>query len=779
LTPASYAADSDSYEYYIKDFRVEVVANSDRSYDVTETITVYFNVESRGIFRDIQTRSSAERYRVENINVEGAPFVITEKSDYINVRIGDPDVWITGEKIYTITYTRLQYDDGEPDFDYFYMDLIGDKWDVPILNFSATVKLPDTAEIINYTITSGPSGSTDNIYAAGAVSGNVIDISMKKPLGPFMAVTLNVEMPQGTFYDAVVYAKPIVFHSIDVSAELDEYGVMTLTEVYDATINKAANIWHPAVYTDGVSSGKWIGPDGDDRNSFSPGFLDDHVGERIQFSYAYQIKFGITEFDSSHNFRIQMFSDNSDISVEKYTVSVVSPFEIYGVVFTDNYSERDPDAYTLTISNDGKQLFVEADAVPDAYYARVYFNSSGFKRAVTAGDFAVPIVAGIVAFLIYLFAFVRKPERKLVSPIEFYPPFDMNPAELGYIIDGKISNRDVTSLIYFWASHGHLSIEITDKSGGFTLHKISVPDSAHRSYETEMFEKLFAHGTDDKVTNENLQDMFSGTIYKTTREVKKSFTGDRSLDKIKHSAGLAALLIGVGYAFLFSVFSMLWVYTDDDTLYGGFFLGLLLYIAVSVLMSNYHRYKYKNPASNKVLAAISIILFAGFAYVIFMLAAGKSLTFVSTAITVASFAVMVFSVPFLNRKSDYGLTLLERIIGFKVFLQTAERSRLEMLLEQNPDYYYNILPYAQILGVSRIWEKKFDGLLRQPPTWCYGDGYVDTMRTYDLSKVTRSLSSSMTSSPSSSGGGGYSGGGGGFSGGGSPGGGGGGGGGRW
>ena len=174
LTPTVYAGEYDAYDYYIKDFRVDVIANSDRSYDVTEIITVWFNIESRGIFRDIQTTSSVERYRVENINVAGDPYTVTERSDYINVRIGDPDVYITGEKTYTITYTRLHYDDGEPDYDYFYMDLIGDKWDVPVANFSASVYLPEDAEINTYTITSGPTGSRGNDYALGSESGNEI-----------------------------------------------------------------------------------------------------------------------------------------------------------------------------------------------------------------------------------------------------------------------------------------------------------------------------------------------------------------------------------------------------------------------------------------------------------------------------------------------------------------------------------------------------------------------------------------------------------------------------
>lgn len=43
---------------------------------------------------------------------------------------------------------------------------------------------------------------------------------------------------------------------------------------------------------------------------------------------------------------------------------------------------------------------------------------------------------------------------------------------------------------------------------------------------------------------------------------------------------------------------------------------------------------------------------------------------------------------------------LEKITGFKKFLETAEKDRLEMLVHDNPKYFYNILPFAYVLGVS-------------------------------------------------------------------------------
>jgi len=777
LTPAVFAGVYDSYDYYIKDFRVSVIANNDRSYDVTETITVLFNIESRGIYRDIQTVSSAERYRVENINVAGDPFLITPQSDYINVRIGDPGIELIGEKTYTITYTRVHYDDGVPDYDYFYMDLIGDGWDVPIASFSAEVRLPPSAVIHNYTITSGSTGLTRNDFAEGAEYGNVIDVWMKQPLGPNMAVTLNVELLPGAFPDAVAYASPLIIHQLDVSAELDEYGVMKVTEVYDATVNDAVKSWHPSRYSDGVTVLSGIDPSGEPNPYFTfySDFLNPYVGKRIQFSLIYERSYPIEGWDASYRFSFELVGNAGEVSVEKYTLAVVSPYELFSAAFRDNFKYRDPDAYVSSLGGDGRRLYIEADADPDARYAYVVFSSYGFKRAMNAGDFIIPVIAAAAAVLIFLFAFVKKPGKKFITPIEFYPPDGMNPAEMGYIIDGKISGRDVTSLIYYWASHGHLAIEITDKSSNFILHRGTELDSAHTDYEKVMFRKLFTFGDWYQVKSSALKNVFYTTVSETCKAVILSYTGERSLDRFKRSAWWAAIALIIGCALMFYTFSKLWVYTAGDTINTGITMTIM-YMVMAVLISYYHRYKYKKPKSNAIVLAIFLILSFIFTLSVLAVSAGTSLTIASSVITAVSLAVSSFAAPFISRKTDFAISLLERIVGFKIFLRTAEKSRLEMLLAQNPDYYYNVLPYAQILGVSDIWKKKFDGLLRQPPTWCYGDGAEMVMHSGGMAGITSSLARSMTSSPSSDSGGSS---GGGFSGGGSSGGGGGGGGGRW
>ena len=60
---------------------------------------------------------------------------------------------------------------------------------------------------------------------------------------------------------------------------------------------------------------------------------------------------------------------------------------------------------------------------------------------------------------------------------------------------------------------------------------------------------------------------------------------------------------------------------------------------------------------------------------------------------------------------------------FRNFIEIAEKDKLEKLIDENPSYYYKVLPYAQVMGVSDVWENKFKGINLQPPEWAYGYNY--------------------------------------------------------
>ncbi len=150
--------------------------------------------------------------------------------------------------------------------------------------------------------------------------------------------------------------------------------------------------------------------------------------------------------------------------------------------------------------------------------------------------------------------------------------------------------------------------------------------------------------------------------------------------------------------------------------------------------------------------------------------------FVIAAIAL-SFLTMAFFAIIMKRPTLRGRKILDEMMGFKDFLEIAEKEELNLRNppQKTPELFEAFLPYALALGVDQQWCERFASVLasiRDPngneyrPSW-----YNGSWNSNRLSKTTNKISSSLNSAISSSvsppgsssggGGGGSSGGGGG------------------
>ena len=61
-------------------------------------------------------------------------------------------------------------------------------------------------------------------------------------------------------------------------------------------------------------------------------------------------------------------------------------------------------------------------------------------------------------------------------------------------------------------------------------------------------------------------------------------------------------------------------------------------------------------------------------------------------------------------KTYYGEEITSIIKGFKRFLVKSEKNKLEELTTERPSYFYDILPYAYVLNISKSIIKKFENI---------------------------------------------------------------------
>ncbi len=208
-----------------------------------------------------------------------------------------------------------------------------------------------------------------------------------------------------------------------------------------------------------------------------------------------------------------------------------------------------------------------------------------------------------------------------------------------------------------------------------------------------------------------------------------------------------------------------------------------LYTTVSVLQSNvkkelqaggYFRSKTVVPGAPKKHTGLKILL--GIVALVFVF--GWAGPLVIAGIVIGGFIGVMFLIA-MDARTEKGVAAKEHVEGLKLYLNVAEKDRLQKL--QSPDAKYaskapkktvelfeKLLPYAMVLGVEKGWAEQFKDLYKSPPDWYSGNwttfnaAYLATSLNSGIGGAVNSAFSAPSSSGSSgSGGGGFSGGGGG------------------
>ncbi|MGB5489476.1 MAG: DUF2207 domain-containing protein [Woeseiaceae bacterium] len=190
------------------------------------------------------------------------------------------------------------------------------------------------------------------------------------------------------------------------------------------------------------------------------------------------------------------------------------------------------------------------------------------------------------------------------------------------------------------------------------------------------------------------------------------------------------------------------------------------------LQADYNKKYFK---TNAMLNIPAVMIVLGTLLVAFNI--GRGVTPLVIAMVVLSFLTMALFAFIMRAPTLRGRKLLDEMLGFKEFLEIAEKDELNLRNppEKTPHLFETMLPFALALGVDQQWSERFATVLaniRGPdgseyrPSW-----YNGSWNSNNLSKTTNKLSSSLNSAISSSvsppgsssggGGGGSSGGGGG------------------
>ena len=137
-------------------------------------------------------------YPIEVLAVEtseGAPdqAQVTKQSDNLLIRIGDPNVTITGRHTYEITYRVEGALNGFEDHDELFWNVIGGQWRVPIEDVTVSAVMP--ADITQVACFAGPSGSRLPCDESTSTGGEATFAAAR--IAPRESLTVVVGFPTG------------------------------------------------------------------------------------------------------------------------------------------------------------------------------------------------------------------------------------------------------------------------------------------------------------------------------------------------------------------------------------------------------------------------------------------------------------------------------------------------------------------------------------------------------------------------------------------------------
>jgi uncharacterized membrane protein len=300
--------------------------------------------------------------------------------------------------------------------------------------------------------------------------------------------------------------------------------------------------------------------------------------------------------------------------------------------------------------------------------------------------------------------------RKPQIVVEYEPPENLRPAQIGVLIDQRADTIDISSSIIDLASRGYLSITELPKSGllgssDYQMNTAKNIDATMLPYEQKLLKR-----------------MFNGKKSILLSSLKNSFYDDLSEIKADIYDGLTK----EGY-FVTNPKSI-------RTMYVSMGIGLILLgIALGIVS-----YNLIWPG----LLTLSIL-------------------------PLSSGTVLMIIALFMPQRTALGYELYRRALGYKLFISTAEKYRQRFFESQNT--FTQVLPYAIMFGLTAKFAQAMEQIGYQPaqPSWYSGiNAFNLGQLSRDLNSISKALSTTISSAPSSSGSGGGGSSGGGFGGGG-------------
>lgn len=596
------------------------------------------------------------------------------------------------------------------------------------------------------------------------------------------------------FFINPVFAENFVIKNYDVKINVNKNNVLNIEETIDTNFHKRSHgifrtipTINKIVRADGTKETKKAKVYNVKMNNhystfYQNGNIDYRIGDANKYvigdktyvlKYDYQLSSDTLKNIDEFYFNIIGTKWTTDIENVTFTITMPKEFDADKVGFsvgtygTAGHEQRMYHSIegnvikgqTLTKLNPYEGITIRME-LPDGYFDKNFID---FKL-LFLGLFC--IIATIINYFIW---FKYGKDCKVIPVVNFRAPAKINSAEAGVIYDLAADNKDLASLVVYLAHKGYIHINsLHSVDFELTLLK-EYPKTGGNEIEREFIKALFP--LTNKITSQELK--VSETFYRNISNLKDKLNRYKQKTFTKKSTDFNTLAFPI-----FSTLGMIWIiilsllgFPPVNQLFIEDNLKIIFQCGFSLFWFFMFGLTIKTLIKNNIISIIIIlVIFSQFFQVILGFAFFNNISFLENIlimglaiICVVISCICIAQMPKRNAESRY---ILGQLLGLKKFIEVAKKKEIQLMVEKNPNAFFDILPFAYVLGVEDKWIKKFETILPANPAWYTGDlHYLNNCLYYTTKYSAPSYAnggiskSSSSSGFSSRGGGGFSGGG--------------------
>ena len=390
--------------------------------------------------------------------------------------------------------------------------------------------------------------------------------------------------------------------------------------------------------------------------------------------------------------------------VEQLSFSVSLPGEFdEAPVFLSGYHEQDIER-SITYSISGVTITGTVD-IPlkdrETLFMTLQAPDGMFPRSQAAGGSLVFDVwaMGICAFLALVYWFATMAHLPSWPTYRSTPPDGVCAGMVGSYLTRRPA--DLTMMVIHWAQLGYLIIQLDD-NGRVILHKKMNMGNERSNFEQRCFRNLFGKKQMADATGYRYARLYESTAI-ASRRFSAGFRKDSGNPLLLRilSAGVG-VFAGIAMGDLVSTspaWRIIWM----------ILLSTLTTAASWQLQKG--MFCLRQPDRQDLI--YGIILSAA------VLGAGIVIT---NALPYAAIGIIWSALAGImgawgGKRSENGTRICSDLNGLRRYMKKVTRTELLRILRSNPDYYYELIPFAYAMGVDRRFSNQFESLRIPACNW--------------------------------------------------------------